>query len=786
MSNSCNRFSVNCLRATLSVVAATAMFALSDADSNDQLQHNNGFLYSQYLQSPNNNTKYDFSVNNQLQTPWKDAVSYAENAVHSLPLTQYFAQQLFNDKQPALRQAANQLSLKSWELGANLIELGVQSAAKETLGRAFRKAEVHVETQKGRGAANAGLNVVGALHETDKRALAWQLRAFSGFEDSRVGGNLGLMLRSISQQTEQEVLFGGNAFLDYESLDSDAFLRWSFGAEMRSEWIDAFANKYIAIDDPVNKENGAWVYSPNGYDLQLHAHSPKLPVLTGVLGYYLWEGEREQSDDSGLLAGFRITPWQLPLKVKVEYRSGKGENVSGEVNYAYEFGANDVQTQNKELAFKPEDYFFASAEREYSQQIIQVAAPPTPARPIPDALNITQLDGFAGVRAVTVTVITNLGLRGFGNQISIEGVLQNNNTTAVETLPWQLPNATRVAVNTFANSTMQIQWQGGSGRNAIIGSNSSLNVAINAMQMFAGQVQTSAERGFVFVAPNNITISLRGGAQFDVNVNPNNSGMVSVSGRFVMNVGNVSYQNDGRRAGGVSIAFDSNGAITLRRVTSGDIIFDDGSGMLTITPPEPLGISVRVNPDLPGDGTQNSPIFMPINYFSGFIASVSPVGGFNGLYEISPASQGFMTISADGNIAPLVVLQGGTYHLGFDVSRGEEQSTFTVYFSVGNIVTVTASSSAGSVIVPGSLPGNDSNPTPQAGVLDVGTSDSLDSDSNSNSNTSPIVAPMSDDRNAVIMSDSAEKSALRVCDSPADNSQLCQRQDTEPPIIAGS
>ena len=775
MSNFCTWFSVNRLRATLSIVAATAMFALTAADSNDQLQYSNGFLYSHYLQSPSTNTKHDFAVNNQHKTPWKDAVSHAANAVQTLPLSHYFAEQLFNDQQPAVRQATHQLAQQSWQLGANLIELGVQSAAKETLGRAFRNAEVHVETEIGRAPSNAGLNVVGALRESDTNAIGWQLRGFSGFEDSRFGGNFGLIMRSIIQQQGQDLLIGGNAFVDYETVDSDGFLRWSLGAEMRSEWIDFFANKYVVVDGPADKQNGAWVYSANGYDMQLHVHSPNAPVLTGVLGYYLWEGERQQSDDSGLLAGIRLTPSQLPLKVQVDYRTGEGKHVGGEVSYTHEFGSQDLQSLSRDFGFYPKHYFFAPVEREYTQQIINISAPAAP-DDSPAALQIKQLNGLAGVRATASSrgdrITTNLGLNGSGNRMSIAGVLRNNNITATtETLPWQLPTATNVGLNTFSDSTLQIEWLSGAGKNASIDSNSNVNVAPNAMQMFDGHVETSADRGFRFFAPN-VTIALRGGGQFDVRVN-DNGGMVSVSGRFMMNVGNLSYQNDGRQAGGVSIAFDSNGAVTLERVTSGEIIFSDGSQILTIMPPQPLGISIRVNPDLFGNGLENSPILMPIN-FPGNIAEIIPVGGFRGDYAISPASQGFMTISADGNIRPLAALESGTYDLAFEVSRGAVQSAFTVYFSVGDIVTVTAS--GGVLTVSISLPGNAFNSPSPAGVSDEGTSE-----------TSTINSPGNDGIITTVSgfvigttSDSAEKPTLTVCDLSGEDGEFtegeCQRR----------
>ena len=781
MSNYSTWLNANGLRATLSIVAATAVFALAAADSQARHQTNsNGFLYSHYLQSPSTTPKHDFAVNTQHKPLWKDAVSHAANAVHTLPLSHYFAGQLFNDQQPAVRQATHQLARQSWQLGANLIELGVQSAAKETLGTAFRNAEVHVETEIGRAPSHAGLNVVGALRESDSNAIGWQLRGFSGFEDSRFGGNFGLIVRSIIQQQGQDVLIGGNAFVDYETVDGDGFLRWSLGAEMRSEWVDFFANKYVVVDGPADKQNGAWVYSANGYDMQLHVHSPNAPVLTGVLGYYLWEGEREQSDDSGLLAGIRLTPSQLPLKVQVDYRAGEGKHVGGEVSYTHEFGSPDVQSLSRDFGFYPKHYFFAPVEREYTQQIINISAPATPDTSTA-ALQINQLNGLAGVRAVDSSrgrrITTNLGLNGFGNRMSLAGVLRNNNiTAATETLlPWQLPTATSVGLNTFSDSTLQIQWRTGAGRNATIDSNSSVNVAPNAMQMFAGHVEVSADRGFTFVAPNrNVTIVLRGGAQFDVSVNDDNSGMVSVSGRFVMNIGNLSYQNDDRQAGGVSLAFDANGAVTLERVTSGEIIFsNDGSQILTIMPPEPLGISIRVNPDLFGNGLENSPILMPIN-FPGNIAEIIPVGGFRGDYEISPASQGFMTISADGNIRPLVALESGTYDLAFEVSRGAVQSAFTVYFSVGDIVTVTAS--GGVLTVSISLPGNAFNSPSPAGVSDEGTSE-----------TSTINSPGNDGIIATVSgfvigttSDSAEKPASTVCDSADEDGEFtegeCQRR----------
>ena len=176
MSNSCTWFSVNRLRATLSIVAATAMFALTAADSNDQLQHNNGFLYSQYLQQPTTSALSERAFSVSTPTPfWRAPVNDAQNAVDAMSLTDILANDLINDEAAGV-YTQEQLHNVGLQLGADIVRQGALSAFNAFGGGGLKHVNVDLETETGRGLTHVGIDALGAIHETRYTAAAWQLR----------------------------------------------------------------------------------------------------------------------------------------------------------------------------------------------------------------------------------------------------------------------------------------------------------------------------------------------------------------------------------------------------------------------------------------------------------------------------------------------------------------------------------------------------------------------------------------------------------------------------------
>ena len=696
------------------------MFALSSADSRSLPGgETGGFLYSSYLSESSLTLENDFSVETGSRI-WGEALSRAGSELDSISLTDYMARELINEEGSALEGLEDELSRKGWRLGADMIEVGVETAAEEALGRSFRRVDMNIETGTGLGISYAGLGVIGSLHESEETAASWQLQAYSGFENERKGGSFGLLMRSVSEgEGASDILIGGNFFFDYETYGGESLMRWSAGAEMRSEWVDVFANRYISLDETLlTLSDGARIYSSSGYDIEMHLHSPRLPVLTGILGYYFWEGEHEQEDDSGLLAGVRMSPWQLPLKFQLEYRSGEGETFGGGISFTHDFSRKRQGSNRSKEIFRPRNYFYASAEREYSQHIVRIEPPADPRifgvahqidgleglarlRSIRDdvELTLTTISGLSVTmtRVITTDITTNLGLSGSGELVSLDGTLESyrgrqtpSSISTLAAVPYFLPPGT-LYFDTFANSTLELGWRQGSGTDSVVYSNSRVYVAPNAMRVIEGSAEVSAERGFFFDAPvNNVTIALNGGG--DIKVDDTDGGMVSVSGRFMMNVGEASYSNDGHRSAGISLAFAPSGLVTLERAMSGGVIYERDGARVTILPPDELEAFIIPVSTFFGslqviqqDGLTPETAFVLPTGFAGLVAAVYPIGGFRGEYDVVAVTTRHFTLADNGALVAPSPLVPGPYSMAFTVSRGVESTVTTLHFLVGTI-----------------------------------------------------------------------------------------------------
>ena len=292
--------------------------------------------------------------------------------VQSLPLREWGLHALgggiFEGERPAHRRA---LLERGWRLADWLADETLLAATEGGRASGFiRTFELDVRSELGGRRAQVGLNVLGALRERNDDAVAWQLR---GFKSSKgTGGNAGLIYRRLAG----DALAGANVFLDYETYSGDGFWRWSGGTEFRSEWVDVFGNVYKAITG--EKKDGIFrTYTADGYELELNVHSPDVPWLTGEATYYNWKGKYPQNDDkdeSGVRWGVKLAPW-AGLEFGLEYEKqdkSKKKEFAGRVSYRGNFGGVDAGQSGGGGAFEARDWFFAPAEREYSQRIRKV------------------------------------------------------------------------------------------------------------------------------------------------------------------------------------------------------------------------------------------------------------------------------------------------------------------------------------------------------------------------------------------------------------------------------
>ena len=286
--------------------------------------------------------------------------------VQSLPLREWGLHALgggiFEGERPAHRRA---LLERGWRLADWLADETLLAATEGGRASGFiRTFELDVRSELGGRRAQVGLNVLGALRERNDDAVAWQLR---GFKSSKgTGGNAGLIYRRLAG----DALAGANVFLDYETYSGDGFWRWSGGTEFRSEWVDVFGNVYKAISDEVEDGN-VRIYTADGYELELNVHSPDVPWVTGEATYYSWEGKGSLKDDSGIRWGVKLAPW-AGLEFGLEYENqddSKKKSFAGRFSYRGALGGVDAGQSGGGVAFNARDWFFAPAEREYSQRI---------------------------------------------------------------------------------------------------------------------------------------------------------------------------------------------------------------------------------------------------------------------------------------------------------------------------------------------------------------------------------------------------------------------------------
>ena len=378
--------------AAVAVSAESALSALSD-----------GFLYSDYLQnlplqaanSPVVSGFHgSFAVENRpslLESIADGLPARLRQEAQSVPLRQWGLGWAIDSRRPEVTPA---LAAGGWRL-ADWLGKEVLLAATDKYG--IQTLEFDLQSELGGRRAAIGVNALGALRQTERNAIAWQLSGFKSKDG--VGGNVGGLYRWVTP--DENHLLGANVFLDYEDYEAGAFNRWSLGGEWRSAWVDAFANVYRGITDS-KLHKGERYYTADGYELEVNVHSPNVAWIAGALTYYNWKGENGDSDEDGVRFGLKFTP-TLPLLLEVEYDDGddRDNDWGGRIVYSGEFGgAQSPSVHRRGGEFVPRDFFFAAANREYAQRIRKVED----SRPSPGKNRVIDLTGrTAGTDDIIIT-----------------------------------------------------------------------------------------------------------------------------------------------------------------------------------------------------------------------------------------------------------------------------------------------------------------------------------------------------------------------------------------------
>ena len=364
----------------LTLASLIALSTALSADSRLSSTGASGFLYSDYLQTAASGRSAElqgsfvvenhrpFFANIGAQLPRRIV-----GEIKTLPLREWGLDYVFENRRPAHQSA---LAERGWRIADWLAEETLMAATESGRGGGLiRTLEFDLQSELGGRRGSAGLNVLGALRETaDHDALAWQLRGFKTKDGG--GGSAGLIYRWLPDET---ALVGVNAFADYETRNGDGFWRWSAGAEIRTAWADLFGNYYQGITDD-KRRGDEWIYTADGYDVELNVHSPDLPWLVGEIAYFNWKGRYGDSADRGFRFGVKFKPATgVELALEYERRNSDrdeddGDNKkewSGWVRYAGKISKpiRRLRSGGEYNNYEPRDYFFSPAEREYTQRI---------------------------------------------------------------------------------------------------------------------------------------------------------------------------------------------------------------------------------------------------------------------------------------------------------------------------------------------------------------------------------------------------------------------------------
>ena len=306
--------------------------------------------------------------------------------------------------------------------------------AQDTLTEfaAVKKAEVNFQTSLGNRKGQLGINLIGAFAERQNNAFGWQVRVYGAQQDGK-GFNAGVFYRRLSG----DILFGANAFVDYENHKLGNFYRYSIGGEAQNQYGTFAANYYVPITDEKRKDGGV-IFSRKGYDAKLRLNIPNAKFLKAAVDYYNFGDEHGAESDDGFRYGAEAH--LIPgLRLGVFYDDG-GEELGGEVSYTHTIGeVQQVQTTNAQ--WTPD--LFAAVSREHSQRIVSVSVvnaslPPPMASLPPPIFSAFDYRGTVGFTATIGAISIVAGYFGNTATATIFNALSPELMTASNgTLIWQ-------------------------------------------------------------------------------------------------------------------------------------------------------------------------------------------------------------------------------------------------------------------------------------------------------------------------------------------------------------
>ena len=247
------------------------------------------------------------------------------------------------------------------------LDNALSQKAEETLTEfaAVKNAEVQLQTSLGNRQGQLGINLIGAFAESQNLGIGWQVRAFGGQNDTK-GMNAGIFYRRV----QNDLLYGINAFADYEDGDNGSFLRYSIGGELQNRYGALVANYYTPITG--DKRTGEQVaFSREGYDFNLRLNIPRLDFLNARVDYYHYHGKYNVKEDKGLRYGAEAHLFP-GLRVALLY-DDDGDELGGDISYTHTIGEVQ-QSQTANAQWVPD--LFAAVSREHSQRIVSVNVGP--------------------------------------------------------------------------------------------------------------------------------------------------------------------------------------------------------------------------------------------------------------------------------------------------------------------------------------------------------------------------------------------------------------------------
>ena len=511
-----------------------------------------------------------------------------------------------------------------------------------------KRARVELQTSLGGRKGAGGVDVAGALRESDDDIVGWQLRGYAAEHGSK-GLNSGLFYRRVVGGA----LAGVNVFADYEDGDDGDFWRWSVGGDVKNRLGELSANRYFAITD-AQVVGGKTAYTREGYDVDVAVRIPRLEWAKARVGYYEFKGEFGDEDENGFRAGLDLSPG-AGLVLGVEYDDDDGK-FGGNISYTHHFGETSQGAQ-RAGDFNPRAHFYDSARREYSQRISRTSGGGGNVVNVNSAIDVGV---FGGDNYTALTIMSG------SFQLPATGAVTATTSTdagnATLRQGWELVIGNNAQIEFRRGPTATLAVTGGSGtfnRN---------NANITLIQMGGADITLLGTRFDFEVNGGNVNITLREGGlgipASGVNVEVADSASVVVN-NTVVRCGSVETATG--VTGKCEIA-DANSESVMTAVTEGggaDVLI----GRITLAGTD-VDVSASVLPSAEFSAVKNGAI-INVNLLAAAamtadrnvkIARVNVRGGelqtareFMFTVRVNPQAINLMFVGGNSNTAPLTM-----------------------------------------------------------------------------------------------------------------------------------